>query len=58
MFARYPDKMWISLLINSLMSLLSYHVCLRLIPNMKERFIKADMAGKDLNKPSEKKKPM
>ncbi len=50
--------MWISLLINALMSSLSYHVCLRLIPNMKERFIKADMAGKDLNKPEEKKKPM
>ena len=47
-----------SLIVNALMSLISYHVCVRLIPSMKERFIKADMAGKDLNKPPEKKKLM
>ena len=47
-----------SLIINGLMSLISYHVCVRLIPSMKESFIKADMAGKDLNKPPEKRKPM
>ena len=50
--------MWISLTINALMSLLAYHVCVRLIPNMKESFIKANMAGKDLNKPPEEQKLM
>ena len=47
-----------SLITNAFMSLISYHVCVRLIPSMKERFIKADMAGKDLNKPSEERKLM
>ena len=50
--------MWISIIMNALMSLISYHVCTRLIANMKESFINADMAGKDMNKPPEEKKPM
>ena len=50
--------MWIPLAINVFMSVCSYHVCVRLIPSMKESFIKAGMAGKDLNKPPEEKKLM
>ena len=47
--------MWVPLAINAVMSLVAYHVCVRLIPSMKESFIKAGMAGKDLNKPPDEK---
>jgi len=43
------------LTLNFLMSVVAYHVSIRIIPRLKDMFLKANLFGIDLNKQSKEK---
>lgn len=43
-------KMWFPLLINFIMSIFAYFVTVRIIPGLKDKFIKANLFGIDMSK--------
>lgn len=47
--------MFVSVLISGLVSAFAYLFTIKLIPNLKEMFLKADIAGIDMNKRSKQK---
>lgn len=43
-------KMWFPLTINLIMSIFTYFLTVRIIPGLKEKFIKANLFGIDMSK--------
>ena len=52
------DKMSFTLAVNGLLAIGSFLITLRLIPSLKNMFIKANLSGLDMSKPIEKKMKM
>ena len=52
------DKMSFTLAINGILAIASFILTLRLIPGLKNMFIKANLSGLDMSKPIEGKKKM
>ncbi|KAB0798785.1 hypothetical protein PPYR_06665 [Photinus pyralis] len=50
-------KMWLPIIINMLMSIVAYVVTVKLIPKLKEMFIKANLFGIDMSKSTSEKVP-
>lgn len=49
------SELWLPLGINFIMSVVSYYLTQRLIPNLKDMFLKANLFGVDMNKVSRDK---
>lgn len=43
-------KMWLPIVLNAVMSIVAYIVTIRLIPKLREMFIKANLFGIDMSK--------
>lgn len=43
-------KMWFPLIINFIMSIFAYFVTVKIIPGIKDKFIKANLFGIDMSK--------
>lgn len=44
------SELWLPLVVNLLMSIISFYLTQRLIPNLREMFLKANLFGYDMNK--------
>uniref|UniRef100_A0A1B6F1B3 UDP-N-acetylglucosamine--dolichyl-phosphate N-acetylglucosaminephosphotransferase n=1 Tax=Cuerna arida TaxID=1464854 RepID=A0A1B6F1B3_9HEMI len=51
------SELWLPLCVNLLMSVVTYYLTQRLIPNLKDMFLKANLFGIDMNKTSKDKIP-
>lgn len=49
------SQLWLTLGINLIMSIITYYLTQRLIPNLKDMFLKANLFGIDMNKTSRNK---
>lgn len=48
-------KMWFPLIINFIMSIFAYFITVRIIPGLKDKFIKANLFGIDMSKTTSEK---
>lgn len=49
-WVHFHFKMWSEILVNLSLSLVGYYTILKIVPKLKDMFLKANISGTDLNK--------